>query len=168
MTAPDDAIRALALAAVGDDPISRLHGLMHAVRAAVHYEIGATTSATTAAEALRIGRGVCQDHAHVFIAAARTLGYPARYVSGYFIAGADDAAAEAAHAWAEAHVGSLGWIGFDPANGFCPTDRYVRLSAGLDAAGAAPVRGSRSGGSNEALDVAVEVLQQVGQQQSQQ
>lgn len=170
LTAPDAAIRKLAADAGGDDPIGRLHNLMHAVREAVRYEVGVTSAATTAAEALEGGAGVCQDHAHVFIAAARALGYPARYVSGYFVAGDDPTcrSSEAAHAWAEAHVGSIGWIGFDPANGYCPTDRYVRVAAGLDAQSAAFIRGSRSGGREEKLDVVVEVQQKQGMSQQQQ
>lgn len=170
LTLPDAAIRKLAADAGGDDPVGRLHNLMHAVREAVKYEVGATSATTTAAEALQGGAGVCQDHAHVFISAARSLGYPARYVSGYFVAGDDPTceASEAAHAWAEAHVGSIGWIGFDPANGYCPTDRYVRVAAGLDAQGAAFIRGSRTGGREEKLDVVVDVQQKVGQSQQQQ
>lgn len=169
LTAPDEAIRELANGVEGEDPISRLHSLMHAVRAAVKYEAGATSATTSAAQALKRGAGVCQDHAHVFISAARVLGYPARYVNGYFVASDDpDEIAEAAHAWAEAHVGAIGWIGFDPANGFCPTDRYVRVASGLDASSAAFVRGSRAGGREETLDVAVDVQQKQGNQQQQQ
>jgi transglutaminase-like putative cysteine protease len=162
LTEPDEAIRALAAGIKDADPIGRLHELMHTVREKVGYEIGATHARTTAAEALQRGSGVCQDHAHVFVSAARVLGYPARYVAGYFVAGDDPTceASEAAHAWAEAFVPALGWIGFDAANGFCPTDRYVRVACGLDAQSAAPVRGSRSGGREETLDVVVEVQQQ--------
>ncbi len=177
LTEPDEAIRALAAGIKDADPIARLHELMHAVREHVSYEIGATHARTTAAEALRRGSGVCQDHAHVFISAARVLGYPARYVAGYFVAGDDPTcfASDAAHAWSEAFGPALGWIGFDAANGFCPTDHYVRVACGLDAQSAAPVRGSRSGGREETLDVVVEVQQQqqaqsqaqAGQQQSQ-
>ncbi len=165
ITQADAAIRALAAAAPGTDALSRLHGLMHAVRDAVAYRIGVTGAHTTAAEALAAGEGVCQDHAHIFIAAARVLGIPARYVSGYFLAGGDEPS-EAAHAWAESHVEGIGWIAFDPANRFCPTDHYVRVAGGLDAASAAPVRGTRAGGQAESLDVTVEV-QQAQQQQAQ-
>ena len=112
----------------------------------VAYEVGVTNTHTTAADALKDGRGVCQDHAHVFISAARSLGIPARYVSGYLLAGTGDEPSDANHAWAEAWLDGLGWVGFDPANGVCPTDRYVRLASGLDAAFAAPIRGTRRGG----------------------
>jgi transglutaminase-like putative cysteine protease len=99
----------------------------------------------------------------VFISAARVLGVPARYVNGYFLSGTL-APSEAHHAWAEAWVDALGWVGFDPANGMCPTERYVRLACGLDAGTAAPIRGAQRGGESEALDVRVEVEQQDAQQ----
>ncbi len=162
-TQPDDAIRALAAETRGSHTLEGLHKLMHAVRDRMDYEIGVTGPHTTAAEALAAGRGVCQDHAHVFISAARVLGIPARYVSGYFLVDAKDPS-EAHHAWAEAWIDGLGWVGFDPTNRLCPTDRYVRLVTGLDATFAAPVRGTRRGGLNEALDVLVEVQQANSQQ----
>jgi transglutaminase-like putative cysteine protease len=80
-----------------------------------------------------LGEGVCQDHAHALISLARTIGLPARYVSGYLHADADGHAHEAAHAWAEVWVEGLGWIGFDAANRCCPDERYVRLGSGYDA-----------------------------------
>lgn len=163
-TAATDEIRALCRAAGAKLDIRGMHNLMHAVRDAVEYRIGATNAHTTAAEALRDGEGVCQDHAHVFISAARALNVPARYVSGYFLTGADEPA-DANHAWAEVWLEGLGWVGFDPANRICPTEKYVRLSSGLDATYAAPIRGSRRGIANEELDVIVEVQQQSSQQQ---
>ena len=170
-TAPDKAIRELARSVsngkVPKDVLDCMHALMRTVQDAVEYEIGATHEHTSAADALAAGKGVCQDHAHVFISAARLIGIPARYVNGYFLSGTL-APSEAAHAWAEAWIDGLGWVGFDPANGMCPTDRYVRLASGFDAASAAPIRGTQRGGENEALDVKVEVEQQGGQQQQQQ
>lgn len=163
-TAPDDAIRELASRARDADPVARLHQLMDGVADAIAYVVGETHSETPAAEALRNGRGVCQDHAHVFISAARSLGIPARYVNGYMVA-EEGSPAEAHHGWAEAWVEGAGWVGFDPANRICPTERYVRLAAGLDAASAAPIRGSRRGGDSEQLDVRVEVAQQGASQQ---
>ncbi len=163
-TAPDDAIRELTANLEAPDPIDRLHELMATVGERVKYVVGATTASTSAAEALKAGRGVCQDHAHIFISAARLLGYPARYVNGYFVTGGESAS-EAQHAWAEAYIDGLGWLGFDPANQVCPTDRYVRLACGLDAASAAPITGNRRGGVDEVLDVFVEVQQQSSAQQ---
>lgn len=163
-TKADDAIRELAEKTCPIPNISSFHRLMNAIRDAVDYEVGATHEHTNAIEAFRDGRGVCQDHAHIFIAAARAIGRPARYVNGYFYAGVDEPA-EAHHAWAEVWIDDLGWVGFDCANRVCPTDRYVRLVTGFDAASAAPIRGSRRGGAKEELDVVVEVQQQKVQQQ---
>jgi transglutaminase-like putative cysteine protease len=125
--------------------------------------VGATTVMTTAAEALAKGSGVCQDHAHVFIAVARLLGLPARYVSGYLWQGGSETAS-ASHAWAEAHVPDFGWLGFDPANNICPTEKYVRVAIGLDYGEAAPVRGIRRGAADEVLTVAVDVQPAQAQQ----
>ena len=163
-TAPDDAIRDLVAGLTANDVLDRLHELMQVVGKRVKYTVGATHAHTSAAEALATGRGVCQDHAHIFISAARLMDLPARYVNGYFVTGGEKQA-EAHHAWAEVHIDGLGWLGFDPANGVCPTDRYVRLAWGLDAASAAPITGNRRGGANEVLDVFVEVQQQSSAQQ---
>lgn len=163
ITQAGEAIRELARKSCPSPTINGFHRLMNAVRDAVDYKIGTTSETTTAEEALAAGEGVCQDHAHIFIAAARSLGVPARYVNGYFVSG-DDEPAEAHHAWAEVWADGLGWVGFDAANRVCPTDHYVRLATGLDAPSAAPIRGNRRGGANEALDVIVEVQQQNTQQ----
>ncbi len=163
LTAPDDSIRRLAAATGGATLLSRLHELCDAVRSAMDYTSGATDSRTTASQALKQGSGVCQDHAHVFISAARSIGTPARYVVGYLLA---DGAPEAeTHAWAEAWLPDLGWTGFDPANRMCPTDGYVRLTSGLDSADAAPVRGNVSGAPRERLDASVAITQNQSQAQ---
>jgi transglutaminase-like putative cysteine protease len=162
-TRPDAAIRELAASATGQDLLDRLHALAGIVRDRVDYEVGSTDSHTGAAEALADGKGVCQDHAHIFISAARTLGVPSRYVTGYLVLG-EQSRSPAHHAWAEAWVEGLGWVGFDVANRICPTERYVRLAVGLDAGSAAPVVGSRRGGQHELLDVSVDVREQNAQQ----
>jgi transglutaminase-like putative cysteine protease len=162
-THASEAIRDLAHKACPAPTISGFHRLMNAVRDTIDYQIGTTSQHTSAADAFAAGQGVCQDHAHVMIAAARCLRVPARYVNGYFVSGEDEPA-EAHHAWAEVWIDSLGWVGFDAANRLCPTDHYVRLATGLDAASAAPIRGTRQGGTNELLDVIVEVQQQTTQQ----
>ena len=156
-TQADEAILALAHQARARDRLELLHRLSAGLREALDYRAGSTAAHTTAAEALAEGYGVCQDHAHLFIAAARALDIPARYVTGYLVT---DNAADAHHAWAEAHVENLGWVGFDVANRICPTENYVRLACGLDAWHAAPVRGSRRGGGAESLAVHVEVSAQ--------
>jgi len=150
-------------------PLEALHRLMAAIQGSVVFEVGVTTPTHSAAEVLALGRGVCQDHAHVFIACARHMGVPARYVSGHLLRrdGLDDQ--EAAHAWAEAWIEDLGWVGFDAANGICATDRHVRVAVGLDYLGAAPVRGAAYGGGGERLAVRLSVRDadmQQGQQQA--
>jgi transglutaminase-like putative cysteine protease len=150
------AIAGLAASVRQADRLSTLHALMAAVRDRVAYEVDSTHAHTTAAAAFADGRGVCQDHAHIFITAARELGIPARYVTGYLLL-EDGADSPAHHAWAEALVENIGWIGFDAANRICPTERYVRLGIGLDAASAAPIRGVRRSAATESLRVAVAV-----------
>ncbi len=164
LTAPDGALDALADAAAasaGPEPLDRLHALMAAVRERVAFQTGATGTTTTAADALALGQGVCQDLAHVFIAGARRLGAPARYVSGHLLRD-DTQDQEAAHAWAEAWVPALGWVGFDPANGVCPGEGHLRIAAAPDYLAAAPVRGARSGGGAERLDVRLRVEEAAG------
>ena len=129
--------------------LDRLHYLLEAIAGRVAYVTDATNAATSAVEASRRGSGVCQDHAHIFIAATRKLAVPARYVTGYLHISRRGSATVANHAWAEAYVGGLGWVGFDPANHICPTERYVRLACGFDAASAAPISGTRRGGGKE-------------------
>jgi transglutaminase-like putative cysteine protease len=159
-TRPDAALTALAQEAGGVfDAIERLHGLMLRIRWRVVYETGATESGTTAAEALSQGRGVCQDHTHIFLSAARVLGYPARYVTGYLSDRERPQQDGAGHAWAEAMVEGLGWIGFDVANGICPDENYVRVATGLDFMEAAPIRGVRRGEGDEEMRVSVDIRQ---------
>jgi transglutaminase-like putative cysteine protease len=138
-----------------------LHRFMAEIAEAVAYTIGATDENTTAAEAFAAGKGVCQDHAHIFLGGVRHLGIPARYVTGYLALEGGESAT-ASHAWAEALLPDLGWVGFDPANRRCPTDHYVRVAGGIDANGITPIRGSRKGGDTEKMrvEVNVEIAQQ--------
>lgn len=160
-TEPDEALRALAQILLrAETPLAGSHALAEAIAEAIAYKPGSTQAHTTAAEALAQGEGVCQDHAHAMIAAARVADVPARYVSGYLQAGADDDDHEAAHAWAELYLPGFGWIGFDPANRCCPDARYIRLGSGLDAQDAAPIRGISRGQGTEILSVAVAVQTQ--------
>jgi transglutaminase-like putative cysteine protease len=141
------------------DILMLLHTLLTALNRAIAFDTDPTHAATTAAEAFSLRRGVCQDITHIFVAAARSLDIPARYVGGHFHRTDGITAQDAGHAWAEAYVENLGWVGFDPTNGICITDAYVRVAVGLDYLGAAPVRGTRFGGSGESLTVAVRVEQ---------
>ncbi len=140
----------------GGNALATLHALMAAINTDFRFVIGETDASTSAAQAFSQKSGVCQDLAHVFIGCARSLGIPARYAGGYYMR-TDTAHQEAGHAWAEAHVDGLGWIGFDPANGICVTDRHVRVAIGQDYLDAAPIRGARIGGMDEVLSVSVEV-----------
>ncbi len=160
LTAPDDAIRALAetIGAQEASTLNRLHALMGHLHRTMTFMPGTTDAKTTAAQALKAARGVCQDYCHIFIATARAMGIPARYITGYLAMDRGDTA-DAHHAWAEAYEENLGWVAFDAANGICPTERYVRLSCGLDARGAAPIRGIRRGRANETLRVQVRARQ---------
>jgi transglutaminase-like putative cysteine protease len=102
---------------------------------------------------------VCQDLTHVFVSVARTLGIPARYVSGHLFRRDGAVMQEAAHAWAEAWIDDLGWTAFDPTNGVGADDAYIRVAAGHDYLDVAPFAGARSGGGTETLHVAVQVKQ---------
>ena len=141
------------------DRVATLHALSALVRGTVAYEGGHTDSATTAEGVLAAGRGVCQDHAHVFIGGARALGIPARYVSGYLLMD-DRIDQDAGHAWAEAHIDGLGWVGFDVSNGISPDQRYVRVATGRDYRDAAPITGIRYGARDETMHVKLAVEQQ--------
>ncbi|RMC34743.1 transglutaminase family protein [Paracoccus alkanivorans] len=163
-TAPDEALRKLAQSTgTHNDALDLAHKLSALVSKAITFRPGVTRAQTTAAEALALGEGVCQDHAHALISLARLRDLPARYVSGYLHSTADGQPHEAAHAWAEIHVGNLGWVGFDAANGCCPDERYVRLGSGLDASDAAPIRGVAMGSGIERLAVAVRVEEEMAQ-----
>jgi transglutaminase-like putative cysteine protease len=167
LTRPDTAIKEFAADIMGDDAgLDGLHKLLLAVKAEMKFETGPTNATTTAAEAFKGRHGVCQDLSHVFIAAARCKGIPTRYVGGYLLREDGKVLQQAGHAWTETFVQGLGWVGFDPANGISPTAAHVRVAIGLDYLGAAPVRGSRSGGSEERLEVSVAVDHARSQQQS--
>lgn len=172
LTEPSEAIRDLAQKVDETDVLSRCHALSATVHEAIDYRPGVSDVTTTAAEALALGAGVCQDQAHVFIAAARALEIPARYVVGYLHdpdrARNGDGPATDTHAWAEAFVPGLGWTGFDITNQVCPTEIYVRLCCGLDAADAAPVRGTVRGEAKEEMEIEIAVNGGPSQSQQQQ
>lgn len=159
MTTPGDAIKALpSVSPNAREQLGSLHDLSAAILAALPYKVGGTGVDTPAEEALQGTGGVCQDHAQIFVAAARMSGLPARYVSGYLMIN-DQVQQDATHAWAEVHVDGLGWTGFDISNGVSPDEKYVRIAIGRDARDAAPVEGLRIGTADETLMVSLQVQQ---------
>lgn len=139
LTTPDDAILRVANQAKGDP--ARLCHLVHGLFV---YEYGITSVATTAAEAVAIGRGVCQDYAHVMIAAARATGIPARYVSGHLVGDGGS------HAWVEIlrpDESRGGWIveAWDPTHDRPTAANYLTIAIGRDYSDVAPMSGTYSG-----------------------
>jgi transglutaminase-like putative cysteine protease len=130
------------------------------VRGSMAYELGATGVSTSALEAWRAGRGVCQDFAHVGIVLLRMLGIPARYVSGYLHPQEDavigDRAIGAGHAWIEYWLGE--WYPTDLTHGAPVGDRHITVARGRDYADVAPFRGVYQGGSLESLEVLVDLI----------
>jgi transglutaminase-like putative cysteine protease len=163
LTRSDPAIRRLAERCFGHHPASAetLSHLMTEVCSAVRYQPGTTAVYHSAAEAIDFGEGVCQDQAHVFIAACRSAGIPARYVSGYFYPG--DEGPIASHAWVDVWLGSS-WHSLDVTHAIAAGERHCRLAVGRDYLDAAPVRGVRRGGGREQLEVAVSVMPTASQQ----
>lgn len=149
--------------------LDRPHFLMRAVHEAIAFEPG-EAEPVSAAAAFKAKKGASCDMAHVFIAAARSVGVPARFVSGY-LASESDGAERAAGAsdlcgWAEAHVEGLGWIGFDPSICLCMHDGHVRLAAALDWLGAAPLRVSPLSSATRSVEARAIFSQGQAQRQS--
>jgi transglutaminase-like putative cysteine protease len=167
LTRADAAIASYA--AEFEHPDGETLDMLHRLLTRLHEDVGCDSDVPntggSAAEAFARKRGACRDLSHIFIAVARLRGVPARYVAGYFRRDDDATGPEAAHAWVEAHVPGLGWVGFDPANEICVTDQHVRVAIGLDHLGAAPVRGAHYGGGREALAVKLVVAQAAWQTQ---
>jgi len=161
LTQADAAVRDFAQQAraqSGGEVLANLHALLDREHEVIACDMETSHGAKNAAHAFAAKRGTAEDLAHIFLGAARCLGIPARYVAGY-LQRSDAAEPDARHAWAEAHVPDLGWVGFDPAQGQCPIDAHVRVAIGLDSLGAAAVRGTRYGNGAETLDVAIKVDQ---------
>ncbi|MGN6750079.1 MAG: transglutaminase family protein [Xanthobacteraceae bacterium] len=162
LTAADEAIGDFAQRVRGRcerGALAQAHALLEELHREVTFDVGMTEVVPSASEAFALKRGVCRDHCHIFIAAAHCLDIPARYIAGYLQMADGRIEQDAGHAWAEAFIPDIGWVGFDPANGLCPTEAYVRVAVGLDSIGAAPVRGVRFGVGNENLEVAIKVGQ---------
>jgi transglutaminase-like putative cysteine protease len=153
-------VRELAAEHAGDgDGAARANELMDAVRAELVYEPGATDVQTRADEVLALGRGVCQDFAHVLLAACRCVGIPARYVSGYLYDQTLEGDNAASHAWVDIWDEGRGWLALDPTHDRQQTESYVRVAVGRDYADVPPTRGVYKGAANEILSVRVGLLE---------
>jgi len=160
LTPVDARLRAFAEeVAVSDDGIERLHLLNTALKRRFAVDLGRPEQGLGAGAAFERKTATSRDMAQMFVAAARAIGMPARYVSGYCNMAMEGVTP---HGWAEAHVERLGWTGFDPCFGLAVDENYVRVAIGLDATGAAPVAGIRMGTGREQLDVDLHV-EQVGE-----
>lgn len=157
LTEADESLHEFAASIGAGDGLERLHRLNAAIFERLGFDTDTTEPDTSAAHAFQVGHGVCQDFAHIFIAAARSIGIPARYISGHLFRRDGEHMQEAAHAWVEAYAEDLGWVAFDPTHGIGADDAYIRVACGLDYRDAAPFVGARSGGGDEALDVDVSV-----------
>jgi transglutaminase-like putative cysteine protease len=168
LTTPNDDLKSFAHSALDQvtEPRARALALAEAVFGAVKYKSGTSDVADSAAVAFKSGEGVCQDHAHVYIASARSVGIPARYVSGYLYTG--DASDAASHAWVDVWLGNdIGWQSMDVTHKRPAVRTYCRLAVGRDYLDAAPVRGVRQGGGGEKMEANVLVAESAQQQQQQ-
>ena len=166
LTAPNEDLKAFAQSTLQaiQGPRERAHALAEAVFGAVRYKAGTSDVQDTAAVAFKSGEGVCQDHAHVYIASARAVGIPTRYVSGYLFTG--DTSDAASHAWVDVWLGTdIGWQSIDVTHKRPAVRTYCRLAVGRDYLDAAPVRGVRQGGGGEKMEANVLVAESAQQQQ---
>ncbi|MCU0514661.1 MAG: transglutaminase family protein [Anaerolineae bacterium] len=163
LTAPTTGLAALARefnVCRRDDPLTVLKQLNQAMYEGFEYDQDITDVDTQMEHVLQTRRGVCQDFTHVMIALVRGLGIPCRYVSGYLFHrdhGYDRSAVDASHAWLEAWLPGLGWLGFDPTNNRICHDRHIRVAIGRDYADVPPTRGLFRGSAGTDLKVAVTV-----------
>jgi transglutaminase-like putative cysteine protease len=143
-----------------DDPLMLLHELNTRLYDYFNYSPRTTRVDSPIDEALRSREGVCQDFAHIMIALVRHVGIPCRYMSGYLYHGAenrDRSISDATHAWVEAFLPALGWVGFDPTNALIASDRHIRTALGRDYADIPPTKGIFRGRTDSELYVAVKV-----------
>jgi transglutaminase-like putative cysteine protease len=143
----------------GGEELAELHEMLDRLYQEMGHDSDTSQRPANAAEAFAAKHGTSRDLSHIFIGASHALGIPARYVAGYYRREIPNGSDNSGHAWAEAFVTGLGWVAFDPANGFCPTDAHIRVATGLDSLGAAPMRGMRFGPGVETLAVAITVGQ---------
>jgi transglutaminase-like putative cysteine protease len=139
------------------DPLTALRTLQRGIYDSFDYEAGVTEVNSPIEVALEQRRGVCQDFAHIMTAIARAWGIPCRYASGYLYhkGSRDRSSANATHAWVEAYLPSLGWVGFDPTNDLMAGSRHIRAAVGRDYADVPPTRGTYKGGADSELSIAV-------------
>jgi transglutaminase-like putative cysteine protease len=143
-----------------DDPLTVLRELNTAIYQAFDYVPQSTTVDSPIDEALGARKGVCQDYSNIMIALARSMRVPCRYVSGYLfhrVEYNDRSAQDATHAWVEALLPDLGWVGFDPTNNLLAGERHIRVAVGRDYADVPPTRGVFKGAADSELSVAVQV-----------
>jgi transglutaminase-like putative cysteine protease len=142
------------------DPLNLLREINAAIYESFDYKPQSTSVDSPIDDALRMRVGVCQDFAHIMIALARESGIPCRYVSGYLFHegnGRDRSASDATHAWVEAYLPELGWVGFDPTNNLIAGERHIRAAVGRDYADVPPTRGVFKGLAQSELSVGVQV-----------
>jgi transglutaminase-like putative cysteine protease len=155
LTMPDAALDQMASQVGLLGTPAQLVELAQKISARVEYRSGITAVTSTAAEAMELGKGVCQDHAHLMLALCRARGLPARYVSGYVDVG--EVSDAASHAWVDVWLEDVGWVAVDVSHACFASEKYCRVAVGRDYESAAPVRGMRVGGGDEALEVTVAV-----------
>lgn len=144
------------------DPLSLLRELNTRIYDAFEYVQDSTTVDSTIDEALEARHGVCQDYSHIMAALVRMLGIPCRYVSGYLFhqrSKKDRSDPDATHAWVEAYLPSLGWVGFDPTNNVIAGERHIRAAVGRDYADVPPTHGVFKGTAESILEVEVRVTE---------
>jgi transglutaminase-like putative cysteine protease len=166
LTEADAAVRELAQAVVSPGTPQGLIQLAEAIAQRVKQQPGGARpeQTSTAAEALALGHGISQDHAHLMLACCRSRGLPARFVSGYIVPQEKGEAAHgASHAWVDVWLDGSGWISVDVTHAAFASEIYCRLAAARDYEAAAPVRGRRIGGVEERLNVSVMVSTQAPQ-----
>jgi transglutaminase-like putative cysteine protease len=143
-----------------DDPLMLVHELNQRLFEYFDYVPQHTRVDSPIDEAITSRKGVCQDFAHTMIALLRHVGIPARYVSGYLYRGREDhdrSTPDASHAWVDAYLPHLGWVGFDPTNNLVSGRRHIRTALGRDYADVPPTRGIFRGATQSELYVAVHV-----------
>jgi len=149
----DDFVQGVSVSTPRGQILDTIQSLGESVRARLTYEKKVTSARTPVGEALRLGRGVCQDFAHLYLGACRGIGLPARYVSGYV----HQPGEVATHAWCQVWVNQVGWIDVDPTRGTFPGNDYVSIAFGRDYSDVPPNRGVWKGHADETICVTVKV-----------